>query len=112
MNEKTRKIREYIKDALVYLDGQGLIVTDWDLIDESLKNFENFDVLKHIVTKVEITSGEWIIEHSEQLRNLQKKSGMAATMEFAELQEEYQDLFDSNLIEDLSVDRNLTNKGE
>jgi hypothetical protein len=53
METKTEAITRYIKSMVSFLDGNGLVVTDWDLIEEVLKECGDFVVLKDIVNKEE-----------------------------------------------------------
>jgi len=48
METQTEKIIEYMKNAISFIEGQGLIVTDWDLVEEALLNFGDFLALKEI----------------------------------------------------------------
>lgn len=59
----------YIKELLEYLDGNGLIVTDDDMIDEALRDCGDFSVLRGLLAaSPQPTSGE--VAMLKVLRNL------------------------------------------
>lgn len=45
-SECTTCILHYITELLSYLDGRGIVVTDYELIDDALKEFGDFKVLR------------------------------------------------------------------
>ena len=50
MKTKTKAITKYIIDLLDFLDGRGIIVTDEELVEETLKNYAgDFENLKRII---------------------------------------------------------------
>jgi hypothetical protein len=52
MKTKTKVITKYIIDLLDFLDGRGIIITDEELVKETLDNYAgDFDNLKRIIIK-------------------------------------------------------------
>lgn len=47
--DNTKEITEYIVETLNFLDGQGIIFTDEELVRTALKEMGNFSNLKKIV---------------------------------------------------------------
>lgn len=43
------QIKLYMKEAISFLDGQGIIITDWDLLEDALEEFGEFSVLREII---------------------------------------------------------------
>ena len=58
MNEETRKeyITRYMKSMCSFLDGQGIIITDWELIEEALKECGEFETLIENIKKFDTES--------------------------------------------------------
>ena len=46
---KTKAIIEYMKEIVDFLDGNGIVVTDWELVEQSLLECGDFRVLQGIV---------------------------------------------------------------
>ena len=101
---RTEQIRNYLKTVIDYLDGNGLVITDPEIIDEVLSDFDDFDVLRSIVTGTQMEYADytkWMEIHAIELSIVSNDvSHVLNRMRLAELVEEYQDLFNRTLLED------------
>lgn len=53
MDDKNDLIIDYIVDMLDYLDGRGLIITDQDLVEKTLRtDFNTFKSLKQMIKNI------------------------------------------------------------
>lgn len=55
-----KEIRDYIISLLDYLDGQGIVITDEELVINALKEFGDFKTLQGLIKKnikVEVRGG-------------------------------------------------------
>ncbi|MBE0574148.1 hypothetical protein IH575_04570 [Candidatus Dojkabacteria bacterium] len=49
---KKKAIVQYILKTIAWLDGRGLVITDWDSIEnELMNNFGDFHVLEYTLTR-------------------------------------------------------------